>query len=218
MTTPPFSPILVGGLLLKAVPPDVVQPVADHLAKRLMDQHPDVFERLSPLGPRTFLIDVVDLPWKFHLTVAYGNGEVIVLKNDDPTTVDATIRAPLKVLFGLLDGSIDGDAMFFTRDMSFEGDTEAVVALRNALDGADIDFVSDISSTFGPLSGSAEQFIQYLLSWFNRVDQDLATVKNSMMDPAARRADAQARRIEELETRCAKMEKALRRKASPLNS
>jgi len=218
MTTPPFSPILFGGLLLKAVPPDIIQPVADHMAKRLMDQHPDIFERLSPLGPRTFLIDVIDLPWKFHLTVAYGNGEVIVLKKDDPTPTDAIIRAPLKILFGLLDGSIDGDAMFFTRDMTFEGDTEAVVALRNALDGADINFVTDVSSTFGPLSGSAEQFIQYLLSWFNRLDQDFSTIKDSVMDTAARRVEAQQRRIEELETRCAKMEKALRRKASPLNS
>jgi predicted lipid carrier protein YhbT len=217
MTKPPFSPILMGGLLLKAVPPELVQPVADHMAKRIMDRHPDVFERLTPLGPRTFLIDVVDLPWLFHLTVAHGNGEVLVLRRDDPTPANATIRAPLKVLFGLLDGTIDGDAMFFTRDMTFEGDTEAVVALRNALDGADIDFVSDLSAGFGRFSHSAETVINCVVDGYNRLDSSVQTMNESVIDPALRKTEAQQRRIEELEARCTRLEKALRRKSSVLN-
>lgn len=216
MTAPPFSPMLVGGLLLKAVPPELFQPVADHLAKRLMERHSDIFERLAPLGPRTFMIDVTDLPWLFHLTIAHGNGEIIVLRKSDPTQANATIHAPLKVLFGLLDGSVDGDAMFFTRDMRFEGDTEAVVALRNALDGADIDFASDVSSAFGPLSGSAQTILDWIISAYNRVDTDLGAMGEALVDPAIRRAEAQQRRIDELETRCMRMEKALRRKSSAL--
>ncbi len=74
----------------------------------MQDRHPGVFERLNPLGPRRFLIDVVDLPWTFLLSVAEGEDAVTVLRKDADETADATIRAPLKVLFGLLDGSIDG--------------------------------------------------------------------------------------------------------------
>ncbi len=211
MTTPPFSPILLGGLLMRAIPTELIQPVADGLARRLQDRHPGIFERLSPLGPRRFLVDVVDLPWNFLLSVAESEGRVEVLRKDADEAADATIRAPLKVLFGLLDGSIDGDAMFFTRDMSFEGDTEAVVALRNALDGADIDLIADLAESLGPLKGGATRLSECLLAAFTRLESDFAAVGDSLVQPAVRRAEAQARRIDELETRCAQLEKALRR-------
>ncbi|WP_337996427.1 ubiquinone anaerobic biosynthesis accessory factor UbiT [Oleispirillum naphthae] len=211
MTTPPFSPILMGGLLLRAIPPELVQPVAERLARRLQDRHPGIFERLAPLGPRSFAIDVTDLPWLFLLSVAEGEGHVEVRAKSDETAADARIHAPLKVLFGLLDGSIDGDAMFFTRDLAYEGDTEAVVALRNALDGADVDFIADIASAFGPLSGAAQAVAEKALAGFSRAEADLAAVGESLIQPVVRRTDAQARRIEELEERCARLEKALRR-------
>ncbi len=214
MTTPPFSPILLGGLLMRAVPTEILQPIADGMARRLQDRHPGVFERLNPLGPRRFLIDVVDLPWTFLLSVAESEGAVTVLRKDTNEAADATIRAPLKVLFGLLDGSIDGDAMFFTRDMTFEGDTEAVVALRNALDGADIDLIADLAESLGPLKGGATRLSECLLAAYARLKSDLSTVGDALTQPAVRRAEAQARRIDELETRCAQLEKALRRTRS----
>ncbi|MBN2753082.1 MAG: SCP2 sterol-binding domain-containing protein [Rhodospirillaceae bacterium] len=211
MTTPPFSPILMGGLLLRSVPPDLLQPIADRLARRLQDRHPDLFERMSSLGARTFLIDVTDLPWLFLLSIDANDSTVTVLRKSDPAPADATIHAPLKVLFGLLDGSIDGDAMFFTRDLSYEGDTEAVVALRNALDGTDIDFLEDIASAFGPFRSTAHTLATYALDGFTRIESDLAALGESLVQPAVRRTDAQARRIDELEERCARLEKALRR-------
>jgi len=38
----------------------------------------------------------------------------------------------------LLEGRADGDALFFSRTLTVEGDMEAVVALRNAIDGSEI--------------------------------------------------------------------------------
>jgi predicted lipid carrier protein YhbT len=43
------------------------------------------------------------------------------------------------VLLGMIDGTYDGDALFFSRDLTIEGDTEAVLALRNALENAEFD-------------------------------------------------------------------------------
>jgi predicted lipid carrier protein YhbT len=37
----------------------------------------------------------------------------------------------------LLEGKLDGDALFFSRDLVVDGDTEAVVMLRNIIDGAE---------------------------------------------------------------------------------
>ena len=55
-------------------------------------------------------------------------------------------------LLGLIDGSYDGDALFFSRDLVVEGDVEAVLALRNAIDDAGVDLVADTAALFGPLA------------------------------------------------------------------
>lgn len=50
----------------------------------------------------------------------------------------------------MIDGRYDGDALFFTRDLSVEGDTEAVVCLRNALDDVEGSIADDVAAFFGP--------------------------------------------------------------------
>jgi predicted lipid carrier protein YhbT len=55
----------------------------------------------------------------------------------------------------MIDGSLDGDALFFSRDLRISGDTEAVVTLRNALDDLDGSVVDTVLRSFGPLSGIA---------------------------------------------------------------
>ena len=50
---------------------------------------------------------------------------------------------------GLIDGSYDGDALFFSRDLVVEGDIEAVIALRNAIDDAGVDLVADTAALLG---------------------------------------------------------------------
>ncbi|NIR58454.1 MAG: sterol-binding protein, partial [Gammaproteobacteria bacterium] len=47
---------------------------------------------------------------------------------------DATIAGPMSAFLGMMHGEIDGDALFFSRDISVDGDTSAVLALRNAID------------------------------------------------------------------------------------
>lgn len=49
----------------------------------------------------------------------------------------------------MVDGRYDGDALFFTRDLRVEGDTEAIVCLRNALDDVEGSVADDIAAFFG---------------------------------------------------------------------
>ena len=56
-----------------------------------------------------------------------------------PIGLPVRIAGPLLGLIGLIDGTYDGDALFFSRDLVVEGDVEAVLALRNAIDDAGID-------------------------------------------------------------------------------
>jgi predicted lipid carrier protein YhbT len=62
----------------------------------------------------------------------------------------------------LLEGSADGDALFFARKIEISGDTEAILALRNALDDNAINLPRDLSPLAGPLAGivraAMEQF------------------------------------------------------------
>ena len=55
----------------------------------------------------------------------------------------------------MIDGSLDGDALFFSRDLRVSGDTEAVVALRNALDDLQGSALDSVLEAFGPLSKPA---------------------------------------------------------------
>lgn len=49
----------------------------------------------------------------------------------------------------LAQGGGDGDALFFSRDITIEGDTEAVLALRNALDDSNLDIIHDSLGALG---------------------------------------------------------------------
>jgi predicted lipid carrier protein YhbT len=52
----------------------------------------------------------------------------------------------------MVHGALDGDALFFSRDIVIEGDTEAVLALRNAVDDAEIDLAAEVAAIAGPAS------------------------------------------------------------------
>ncbi len=44
----------------------------------------------------------------------------------------------------MMHGTLDGDALFFSRDLAVEGDTSSVLALRNAIDDAELDLAEEI--------------------------------------------------------------------------
>ena len=52
----------------------------------------------------------------------------------------------------MIDGQTDSDALFFNRELTVTGNTEAIVALRNALDDMDVTLADDVAAAFGPLS------------------------------------------------------------------
>ena len=105
------------------------------------------------------------------------------------------------MLIDLAEGRLDGDALFFSRDLAVEGDTEAVVALRNAVDDAEIDLTADLASMFGPLAGPARLTINGVAALVSRAARDLETLRDAVIAPAVRRADAHAAELREIERR-----------------
>ncbi len=147
--TPPFSPVLLLGLALKPVRPAVLQPVFDALLRMVRRRHPDILDRLESFRDKVVCIDPVDLPFVLLLEPDPEDPRLTVRRLVDADEVHATIRGPLETLIALAEGKVDGDALFFSRQLQIEGDTEVVVALRNAIDGAGIDLVADLTSVLG---------------------------------------------------------------------
>jgi predicted lipid carrier protein YhbT len=166
----------------------------------MLRRHKSVFERLEDIANPVFLIDPVDLPVSLLLDARLPRPRLTVLREgDEPgTPAAAAIRGSLPALIELLEGRTDGDALFFSRTLTVEGDMAAVVALRNAVDGADISLVDDLLRPLGPFGAPARRLVEAATALYRRADEDLEVLRSALLAPVQRRFDTQDARIEEL--------------------
>lgn len=141
--------------LLRPIPLPLLRlflsPIATHIART----RPQLFARLGPHASKRFLIDPVDLPFGLMLAPDPARPVLDAYRREQTPRHDARIAGSFLDLFGMVDGTVDGDALFFSRELQISGDTEAVVALRNALDDMEGSIVDNVSEAFGPLSKPA---------------------------------------------------------------
>jgi O2-independent ubiquinone biosynthesis accessory factor UbiT len=140
-----------GAAALRLAPLTPLSLAGAHLVKSLVRRHPSLFARLGHLADKTFLIDPTDLPFVFRLAPLPDAPRLEAVRRDDAGDWDARIAGPLAAMLGMVHGVYDGDALFFSRDLVIEGDTEAVLALRNAVDNEEIDLATEAAALFGPL-------------------------------------------------------------------
>ncbi|WP_200808475.1 ubiquinone anaerobic biosynthesis accessory factor UbiT [Tistlia consotensis] len=139
--------------LLALLPRPALRWALQRLVAGVGRRHPDLFERLGEHASATFLIDPTDLPVAVRLWPRPEGPQVeIVGRPVLRSAWHARIAGPLAALLGMIHGRLDGDALFFSRDLAIEGDTEAVLALRNALDDAELDLPDEAAACLGPLS------------------------------------------------------------------
>jgi predicted lipid carrier protein YhbT len=112
------------------------------LLDRFLAGRPDLQDALSALRGSRIGIAPTDLPFAFVLDCRAERPTITLTRNS--AEADAVIRGSVVTLIDLCDGRLDGDAAFFARRLRFEGNTAAVVALRNVLDGADVDLRRDL--------------------------------------------------------------------------
>lgn len=140
--------------MLDLVPRPVVRAMLRHVAGRIAARHPGLIERLAPLAGRAVIIDVDEFPEALSIAVAGPPGRIAI----DPVprqrvgAAAASISGGLAAFAAMVEGRADGDALFFQRSIRVEGDTEAVLLLRNALDASEIDLVGDVLPPLGPLA------------------------------------------------------------------
>lgn len=148
------------GAALRPLPLLPLRILLSALARRLCERHPAMLARLGGHAGKRFGLDPVDLPFAFVLEPRGPRPRVVAVRAL-PSDVAVRVAGPLAALLGMVDGSLDGDALFFSRDLVVEGDMEALLALRNAIDDAGIDLPGAALSLLGPLGAPVGRALRH---------------------------------------------------------
>lgn len=135
--------------LLRPLPLIILQPILQRLIDHLTQERSDLFERLGAQKNKTYLIDPLNLPFVFLLYPDPTRPKLFACRREHLPKYDARIAATFLTLVNMIDGRLDGDALFFNRDLLIEGDVEAIVVLRNALDDLNGSIVDNLAGHFG---------------------------------------------------------------------
>ncbi len=210
LAPPPLSPGLFAGLLLRPLPPALLNPLLAAGLSRALARHPKLLSRLPEGYGGDVLITITDLQMSVLLHLAPPGASLSVATEATRQSAVAGISGPLQVLIDLLEGRVDGDALFFSRALKFDGDTEIVVALRNALDGVDLS-VADFLPLPAPLSAARPRITQLMSKVHDLATRDLELIRQAAMAGPERTARRQQRKIQNLEDRVGELERKLAR-------
>lgn len=155
------------GFPVRVLPLPIINLVFGRLVASMKCRHPELLERLGTHASARFLIDPTDLPLQFLIQPDRANP---VQAYHPPVRCDwdARVRGSLGALIAMVNGELDGDALFFSREITIEGSTEAILALRNAIDAAEVDLASEATALCGPLKPLAEETAHFLLPILRR--------------------------------------------------
>lgn len=187
----PLGWVMAVGLLLEAVPPAASRPVMQAALRSVARRHRAVFGRLADLGDATFLIDPVDLPVHFLLRPAGSRPSLSMHRGDAAGSGwSAALRAPMLTLIDLLEGRLDGDAAFFGRDLTIEGDMGAALVLRNALEEGNVRVLPDLLAELGPLGKAFGRLLGRMAPWAAQADHRLRALQSALLQPHSDRLAA----------------------------
>lgn len=165
-----FTPLPAGvRLFLLPLPLFPLGLALQRMATSVGRRQPGLFARLGVHAGKVFLVDPTDLPFVFRIAPCRDRPWIEPRRRQAAGMWDARIAGTTAALLGLVHGATDGDALFFSRDIVIEGDTEAVLALRNALDDAELDLLAEAAAVLGPASVEAESIARRLVPAASRV-------------------------------------------------
>jgi len=127
-----------------------LQILLDTAIKRILRTNPELFNRLGPNKTKRILIDPLNMPFRMLLVPDPEHPQLKAFRRQGSVPHDARIAGTALTLLEMIDGKLDGDALFFSRDLQIDGDTEVVVSLRNALDDVEASVADDVAAMYGP--------------------------------------------------------------------
>lgn len=203
-----LTPLMLAGMALKPLPVAPLNMLLQHITARLAKNHPAILERLKPLAGKEFLICPADLPHDIRMNI--GDGQISChIEDDFMGDADVTIRGSLLSLTRMLDGEIDGDALFFSRSITVEGDTEALLTLRNAMDSDDIDIRAEILAPLGLLKAPAESLLTMGEHLYHNLSHHMDKINQAIINPLSQRCNGLEEDNQELRHKISHLEKML---------
>jgi predicted lipid carrier protein YhbT len=178
MAEPDF-PILLARSSLTWAPATLLTRATSVVLRRIGKNHPRLFRNLAAETPRTVFIEPTDLPHNFVLRFG-GMAPSLELVQVAPARVDAGVKGPLAALVAMLEGRLDGDALFFSRTIIVTGDSETVVTLRNLVDREGLDVVAAAAGAFGPFRHAAQRAVYGAERRLSRLHARLAAVHEAL--------------------------------------
>ncbi len=142
-------PALVRRLPAPPLPPALLSAAFTWLLGSALRRHPGVLARMGEAANARFLLDATDAPTLLLLHPSARRLSALP-RRAAPPAHDAAIHGSLGAFLAMLHGAIDGDALFFSGALAIGGDTGAVLALRNALDDAEIDLAAELAALAPP--------------------------------------------------------------------
>lgn len=155
-------PIPLAHAALSLMPAAALSRVIEVVMRRVEGRHPKLFKNLAQLSPAQVHLVPTDLPHRFALTLGSAPVTFTLVAADQIEQPDATVSGRLEALIDMLEGRVDGDTLFFSRDIQITGDTSVIVGLRNTLDREEIDLFTEILSLCGPFAGPARMAIGFV--------------------------------------------------------
>jgi len=213
---PPFSPILIAGILSQPVPLYLVDKILEHITSNLQKNHPSILERLEVIENKKFLISPTDLP--FSIIITFQKDEIIsVATKENDIESDVRIFGSISSLVKMLDGEVDGDALFFSRELIVEGDTEALLTLRNSMDADDINILYEMLDSFGILGPIIENFIKPTQKVSTSLSDNMNLIKNSLLGSVIEELESQEAYIDKLNEKISSLQKEQSKQQAKIN-
>jgi O2-independent ubiquinone biosynthesis accessory factor UbiT len=153
--SPPLIPAFLGNFI-RPLPLLPLEFALAGVLDRIGKNHPHLLDRLGQHKGKRFGIEPIDLPFAFVVEASAPRPRLTVMR-ELRGRVDVRISSSLANLLALVEGRLDGDALLFSRQLAIEGDVEALLALRNAIDDARLDLAAEIGSLFGPFGELVER-------------------------------------------------------------
>ncbi|MFV1852177.1 MAG: ubiquinone anaerobic biosynthesis accessory factor UbiT [Thalassospira sp.] len=209
---PSFTPFLLANPLLRNAPNLFIERICRHAMATMHRRHRPVFERVAEQEAFALLISPTDLDLQFYLKIDADHPELRPARHTEEETVAAQISGPLPALLELLQGTSDGDALFFSRTLQIEGRTELVIALRNALDGESIDLRSAVSESFGVMGPAAKIALGLAEKVYRQLQHDMNRTADALTSPSAKRLLGLEKRTAEHAITLAGIDKTIQRR------
>lgn len=111
---------------------------------RVLRRNPGLADRLEAAHGATIRVQPRELPVGFLIRLERSGGRVTAIPRGTEVPADVSVEAPLAQLLTIFRGEDDGDAAFFSSELVIDGEVAPLIALRNAIEAAELDW-ADLS-------------------------------------------------------------------------